>query len=650
MAAAVGSDTARPMCGICGYVGEEGTRADRHVIERMAGTLRPRGPDDAGFYIDGPVALGMRRLAIVDVLGGRQPIANEDETICVICNGEIYNQNDLRRDLAARGHRFRTRSDVEVIVHLYEEHGPDAIYHLNGMFALAIWDQRRGRLLLARDRMGQKPLYWCRLGSGLAFASEPKALLAHPELSFALDLYSLSRYLFYEYVPAPWSIYRGMYKLPRGHYLIYEQGRLTLRKYWDGWTACRLDFCAPVTARSPEEAAEFLWEHLCQSVRSQLMSDVPLGAFLSGGIDSGAVVAAMRAAGGDSADIQTFTIGFTEPSFDESQYARLIANAFHTEHHEEIFSIQHLLSLLPDVAAYLDEPFGDASVLPTHLLSRFARQRVTVCLAGDGGDELFAGYPTFQAERVAAWTRRLPRRSQVLAKGLAQLLPVDHRDFSLDFIVRQFVRGWGTCAALTHQRWLGSFSWAEQQQILDPAVVRMLEGFNPEEEHCALAEQVRSPDPINQLLALYQETYLAEDILTKADRASMATSLEVRAPFMDPCVVKLANSLPGPWKLRGCTGKWILKQALRRVLPRITLKRKKKGFGIPVAQWLSGELRSMAASLLAPDRLRRQRLFRPEAVSRLLHEHWAHRANHRKQLWTLLMFQLWWDQYGARLV
>jgi asparagine synthase (glutamine-hydrolysing) len=628
------------MCGICGFVNAEGRPADRATIEAMTATLRRRGPDDAGYYVGGPAALGMRRLSIIDLDTGRQPIANEMQTAWVILNGEIYNYGELRRELETRGHVFRTRSDTEVIVHLYEELGERCVERLNGMFAIAVWDEPRQRLFLARDRMGQKPLYWTRVGAGLAFASEPKSLLAHPAVPCELDRRSLCRYLLYEYVPAPASIFAGIQKLERAHRLIYENGSVRQEAYWDAFGA------SDAVPASLDEAAGEFWERFRESVRSQLVSDVPLGVFLSGGIDSAAVVAAMR----DWLPpdrIETFTIGFEDSTYDEVPFARAVAGYFGTRHREETFSVDRMLEVLPDVADYLDEPFGDASVLPTYMLSRFARQYVTVALGGDGGDELLAGYPTFLADRAAALFRRLPRRLQHAIEGVAGWLPVRHGNFSFDFKVRQFLRGAARPPLLAHQLWIGSFHAAEQRALLSGELRAECDGFDPEAEHLRLCERLPGDDLVAQLTALYSKTYLAEDILTKADRASMAASLEVRAPFLDPGLVQFLTRLPSDWKLHGRETKRVLRRALRGRVPDVVLRRTKKGFGIPVARWLCGPLRELAGDVLGESRLRAQGWFDPAAVRRLLDEHWAGRHNHRKGLWTLIMFQLWHDAYGS---
>lgn len=624
------------MCGIAGFVNREGQGADRAVVERMTATLSHRGPDGAGTYCSGPVALGHRRLSIIDVAGGAQPMSNEDDRIWVAYNGELYNELELRSALEARGHRYRTISDTESLVHLYEEEGLDFVSRLNGMFALAIWDEPRQRLILARDRMGQKPLYYAELpGGGLAFGSEPKAVLQHPEVGRALDHRNLERYLFYEYLPAPHSIWSGLRKLPRGHLLVWEGGKFRLSRYWESPRPVPESMAEPFHI-----VADRFWSIFRDAVGRHRRSDVPLGVFLSGGVDSSSVAAAICEIE-PAKNVHTFSIGFEDPSFDESGHARAVARHLGTDHHERTFSVAQVYELLPEVATWLDEPFGDASILPTHLLSRFARSEVKVVLGGDGADELLAGYPTFTAERAAGLFRQLPRPARALAVAAVGRLPVDHRNFSLDFKLKQFLRGAAEPLPLAHQRWLGSFSGTEIENVL-------VNGgqVDVESEHLALADTLAiGLDPLTRSLALYQETYLPEDILTKVDRASMACGLEVRAPFLDATLVDAVQQMPASFKYGRNQTKRLLKSAVSGRLPASILGRPKKGFGIPVARWLRGPLAPLLDRLLAPGRLKRQGLFRPEVVARRIREHQSGACDHRKPLWTLLMFQLWHEQW-----
>ncbi len=630
---------------MCGRAGCVAPRAiDEALLHRLTGALAHRGPDAEGFYVspDRRIGLGHRRLSIIDLTTGQQPMSNEDGTVWVILNSEIYNFPALRTDLEHRGHRFATASDTEVIVHGYEEWGDDCVSRLNGMFAFAVYDQRAERLLLARDRFGKKPLHYTSVGDEFLFASEIKSLLVHPRVSRALDLQALSRYLVYEYVPNPHSIFSGIRKLPPAHRLSYDlrTRELRLSRYWD------LEF-RPDRSCDVRAAALELRDRLREAVRCRLMSDVPLGVFLSGGVDSSAVVALMAELM-PPRDIKTFTIAFREKSFDESPHARRVARLFGTDHHEQQFDVRAMLAALPDVIGFLDEPFADASLLPTYLLSRFARTAVTVALGGDGGDEMFAGYPTFAASRYARWYERAPAPVRAAVARFADALPASTRNFSFDFKLRQFLKGIPHPEPRRTQVWLGSFDPDELNGLLSEEVKAQHDGFD------ALADLDRLPeaaaiagaDWLAKLIYQYATTYLTDDILVKADRASMACSLEVRAPLLDYTLAEFLAGLPSSFKMRGRAGKYLLKRALSDRLPADLLRRPKKGFGIPIAEWLKHDLSALARDALAVERLRKQGLFNPQWAQRLLREHQEGRRNHRKQLWTLLVFELWAERFG----
>jgi asparagine synthase (glutamine-hydrolysing) len=578
----------------------------------------------------------MRRLAVIDVAHGQQPMSNEDGSITVVFNGELYNYPELRERLLARGHRLETHSDPEVLPHLYEEYGEDFVRHLAGMFAVALWDAKTRKLVLARDRMGEKPLYYGTFAGQLVWGSELKCLLAHPAVSRRLSLPALARYLQLEYVPAPHAILEGVRKLPPAHVLVAEGGATRVSPYW------RLD----LTPRpDPGEAAALagLEDHLERAVKQCLLADVPLGVFLSGGIDSSTVAAlAARHVQG----LNTFSIGFEDKSFDESDHARLVAKHLGTRHHEELLSPARLLELLPTLTALLDEPFGDASVLPTYLLSAFARRSVTVALGGDGGDELLAGYPTYQAEKLASW---LPGPAAGLAGTLgyavARHLPVNPNNLSFDFKLKRFTGSLGRPPLERHLRWLGSYTPEEQGALFTRDVRAALAGDDLYDQDRAVWARSAALDPTARVLHLDASTYLPDDILFKVDRASMATSLETRAPLLDHQLVEYVAGLPTHYKLRGMTTKYLLKQAARPLLPAQILDRPKKGFGIPVAKWLKAELRGPMLDLLSPERVRAAGLFEPATVERLVREHLDGRHDHRKLLWTLLMFEWWRESY-----
>jgi asparagine synthase (glutamine-hydrolysing) len=634
------------MCGIAGYVNLDPSRpADAGLVRAMTDALVHRGPDDEGFHVQGEVALGMRRLAIIDLQTGQQPISNEDGSIWIVFNGEVYNYRELREDLISRGHRFRTRSDTEVLVHLYEERGDDFLSAINAMAALALWDGGQRRLLLARDRLGKKPLHYALTPEAFVFGSEIKALLRHPAVGAEIDPDSVARYLVHEYVPCPGTIYRGVRKLRPGHVGIFEAGRFTERPYWDMPASPGPE---TVTAAAPPAAQveETIRQTLLEAVKCRLMSDVPLGVFLSGGIDSTSIVACMsRLAPGS---VRSFSVAFKEPSFDESVHFREVARHFGTQHEERLLTPGDLLDILPALASTIDEPLGDASILPTWLLSRFTREKVTVALGGDGGDELLAGYPTYQAHRLAGLYERLPAalRSRLI-EPLVRRLPVSRRNISLDFKAKKFISGAGLPPAVRNQTWLGAFSGSEALSVLGKDLRGTLATTDLFDEARRHMDRAPAPDLLGKLLYVDLKMYLQDGILVKVDRASMACSLEVRAPLLDYRFVELIGRLPTSWKLRGMTTKHIFKRAMEPWLPPGIIGRPKKGFGIPVAEWLRGPLRGMMLDLLAPGRLERQGILDAATVATLIRDHLEGRRDNRKPIWTLLMLQVWKDNWGG---
>ena len=632
------------MCGICGVAGA-GAGDGGELVRRMCTAMLHRGPDDEGaIHLDG-VTLGMRRLSIIDLEGGHQPIHNEDSTVWVVQNGEIYNHLQLRGELVVAGHGFSTQSDTEVLVHGYEQWGEGLLERLNGMFAFALLDRPRGLLMLARDRMGIKPLHYAIDGRRLVFASELKALLCDPALRRGIDPVALDQYLAMEFVPSPGSIVQGIRKVPPGHALMWStaDGSHRLRRYWAPDLA-EGERDAP--ARSLADHCEELRAVLRESVRKELISDVPLGVFLSGGIDSSAVTAMMCGLG---RDVQSFSVGFAEHSFDEAPYARQVAGYLGTEHRELTLEPAMLLGLIPRLPDLLDEPLGDASIIPTYLLSEFTRRHVKVALGGDGGDELFAGYPTMQAHRLAAYYRRAPR---LLREGLIEpavrRLPVSRDNLSFDFRAKRFVGGAAYPVAQRHQRWMGSFNADERAAVLSAEVRAHLAAGDRDDPVAAIFDGSGPRDPLNQVLLMDMRLYLENDILVKLDRASMMASLEGRVPLLNNDFVDYATRLPIGLKLRGLRSKFLLKRALRGVLPSSILNRPKKGFGIPVADWFRGPLKEQMQSVLSPERIARKGFFDPAAVTRLIRDHLDGRHDNRKQLWTLFAFELWHDGYVAR--
>jgi asparagine synthase (glutamine-hydrolysing) len=634
------------VCGICGIAVRGGGEVRADVLDAMCESMTHRGPDDRGALVTDGVGLAMRRLSIIDLAGGHQPIANEDGSAWIVFNGELYNYRELREPLQAAGHRFATESDTEVVLHAYEEWGDDFLPRLNGMFGLAIWDRRRARLVLARDRVGIKPLHYTRVDDRLLFASEVKALLADPQVPRRVDPEALADYLALEYVPSPRSMLAGVHKLPPGHVLTWRQadGAIDVRRWWD------VDLAAgerpPERRVGLETRAAELREALREAVRRELVADVPLGVFLSGGIDSSAVAAMMSEL--TPGNVRSFSIGFADPSFDESGHARRVAMHLGTVHRELVLEPRMLEELVPRVSELLDEPMADASIIPTYLLSRFTREHVKVALGGDGGDELLAGYPTLIAHRLAQPYGVLPgfvRRG--LVPAAVRRLPVSMNNISFDFKARRFVAGAGLPVGERHVRWMGSFAAEAVPGLLAPELATTLRRPPAEAivaEHLA-AQPLRRE--LNRVLYLDMKLYLENDILVKLDRASMMASLEARVPLLNAGFVDHVARLPLDVKLRGLRSKYLLKRALRGVLPDEILNRPKKGFGIPVAKWFRGPLRELLLDTLHQDRVRREGFFQWPAVERLLREHLEGRADHRKELWTLFIFQRWHETWVA---
>ena len=628
------------MCGITGWIKLDENDASPNsqaVLHSMCERIVHRGPDSEGIWTDDRVALGMRRLSIIDLKTGDQPVFNEDRSVIAMQNGELYNYREVRSDLEKRGHKFTTQTDTEIIPHLYEEYGEAFVEHINGMFAIALWDSARKRLILARDRFGEKPLYYGVFDGKLVYASEPKSILVHPSVKAELDLDALRHYLSFDYVPAPMSIYKGIYKLPAAHILIVENGEVRTRRYWN------LDFHKNGNVPSIEKAASELRELLSDAVRMRLVSDVPLGILLSGGIDSSTVAA--FATQHATEKVKTFSIGFEEDSFDESRYARLVAKHLNTEHFEDRLSAEKAGDLISEIGQWLDEPLSDGSLIPTYLLARFVRQHVTVALGGDGGDELFAGYPMYVAHKMAAVYGAVPgflRRGVI--EPVVNALPVSTSNMSFDYKAKRFVRASHLDPVARHHTWFGSFSIEQQQDLLTREIISQTSGDIYRGARDTL-NLIDSTNEIERMQFLDINFYMAEDILTKVDRAAMAVSLETRAPFLDPRVGQFAASIPVDYKLRGRKGKYILKQAVKDLLPREILSRPKKGFGIPIAEWLKGRLNPLLHDMLAPHKLNQQGIFNAERVQRLIREHESNAASHHKELWTLLVFQLWYDNF-----
>jgi asparagine synthase (glutamine-hydrolysing) len=631
------------MCGIVGIADLSGRRSDFAAIGRaMRDMLTHRGPDEAGERTDGPVWLGSRRLSIIDVASGHMPMGNEDGTVWTVYNGEIYNFPALRAELEAAGHRFRTRCDTEIVVHAFEEWGTACVERFNGMFALAVHDVANRRLFLARDRMGEKPLHYVWDGGLFLFASEIKALTRHPDVSRRIDPLAVSKYLTFEYVPAPHAIFQGVRKLEPGHWLLLdlEDRRLEIRQYWD------LPLLDDAPQYKPEEdyAAELL-ERLSEATRIRLVSDVPIGVFLSGGVDSSSVAA--LAARHHSGPLEAFTIGFSDPSFDETNWSEIAARATGVVHHVERCELERVLPEIPEIMATLDEPLGDASYVPTFLLSRFARKRLTVALSGDGGDDILAGYPTFPSLKLIRYYSIFPSELRQVINRVAGWLPVSLTNISFDFKIKQMLRGAGVANEIMFLHWMGSFTEGEKRGLLGPAVRTAIGNANAFEDVLDHIKRSNLRNDLERMLYLCAKLYLQDDILVKVDRASMANSLEVRSPFLDHTLVEFVSRVPTRLKLNRLTTKYVLKRAVSGLLPRQLVRRAKKGFGLPVGRWINDGLGPLVDAALAPERLRREELFDADFVSDLLAAHRAGRRDNRKLLWTLFAFQTWRERWAA---
>src|SRR5919197_54624 len=624
------------MCGIGGVLYRDRERAvRREVLERMCRSILHRGPDDEGIFVDRNVGLGMRRLNVIDLVTGHQPISNEDGHIWIVFNGEIYNYRDLREELEKKGHRFATNTDTKTIVHAYEEYGIDCIENFNGMFAFAIWDRRDQTLVLARDRLGVKPLYYFLNDDCLVFGSELKSLLEVPEVPKSLDHEALDCFFTFEYVPAPLSIFKGIMKLPAGHILILKNGECSLHRYWD------LRFRR--LAGSEEDLGEALYDLLSDSVRLRLISDVPLGAFLSGGIDSSAIVYLMRERTGQP--VKTFSIGFDDPSYNELEYARTVADQLGTEHYE--LNIRpDAVRLVEDLVRYLDEPFADVSIFPTYLVSRLAREHVTVVLSGDGGDELFAGYDWYIADRLARYYRRLPvvARTRWIPWAIGRIPPAARKKGFINKLKR-FVEGSVLPEALQHFRWSVFLDDDGMNCLYSKQLKESLTPNMTATRWTEYLEAFQEADPLWQQQFADIKTYLADDILVKVDRMSMANSLEARTPFLDYRLVEFAAALPSELKLKGLKSKYLFKKCMSSRLPRCVVRRKKEGFRIPMKNWLKQELHPMMQDVLSPERIRRRGFFDHSYVERLKKDHLEGTVNYSHQLWSLMMFEIWHDSY-----
>jgi asparagine synthase (glutamine-hydrolysing) len=626
------------MCGIAGIVSAAvDDRIEASTVHRMCQAIIHRGPDDEGTFVKDGTGLGMRRLSIIDLSGGHQPVFNEDRTVWVVFNGEIYNFPELRADLEKRGHRFYTNTDTEVIVHLYEDLGAGCVDRLRGMFAFALYDERRKKLLIARDRFGKKPLHYALSRNRLFFGSEIKSILAvAPELA-EVNNEALLQYMYFGYVPDPLTAFLPIQKLPPGYLLEFEGGQIRTRQYWD------LPQYSTHQPKSEEECLEELERRLAEAVRIRLISDVPLGALLSGGIDSSTVVALMARA--SSKPVKTFSIGFSHDDFDEAHYARMVAKKFGTDHHEMVVE-PNVLETVETLSRSLEEPFGDSSMLPTYYVSCMARKHVTVALSGDGGDEIFAGYDRYGIHLRRQIFERVPQSVwRLYREHVYPRLPHDMRGKKFSYNVslpwrERYVDGISFVPSFERDMPL----WSDEFR-------QSLSSYGkPEDVMYRYFEQAPANDPVSQMLYVDTKTYMVADILTKVDRMSMATSLEVRVPILDHLFVEWATGLPVEWKLRGGVQKYILRKLAERVgVPREAIYRPKRGFALPLVHWMRNELKDLIITILLEPKTMQRGYFNPAGVRQLLDEHFRGRRDHSGRIWRLLMFELWHRNFLERI-
>jgi asparagine synthase (glutamine-hydrolysing) len=632
------------MCGICGQISFDARTVQPGTLSRMNARLAHRGPDEEGSYFspDGKVGLAMRRLRVIDLSTGSQPIFNETGEIAVVFNGEIYNYLELREELLRAGHAFKTRSDTETIVHAYEEWGLNALERLNGMFAIALWDARTGKLILARDRMGIKPFYYRQTEDGVRFASEIKALLADPDCPRDLDLHALDDYFSLLYIPGPRTAFRDIRKLDPGCALVCDSKTRSVRihRYWE----------RPLPDPSANDRG---WSHyretldglLKDAVRLQLRSDVPNGVFLSSGLDSATL--AWYASQVSASPIQTFTIHFPEESYSEKDGARAVSERCGTRHHE-IAVDPDIREVVRKTADFFDEPFADNSAIPTYLLCQFAKKNITVALSGEGGDELFGGYPTYLATAWAPKYRALPGPLRAAVSALVHRLPVSWDRLSWDYKLKQFVYGADHPAGRDHFSWKEIFSEAEKKNLYAPGFFAAKAGRDGFESFRKILETLGGKTDLESLLFLDQKTYLLDQFLVKSDRMSMAHALEVRVPILDHRIVEFAAGMPAKYKLKGLTTKWALRELMKGRLPEEILSGAKKGFSPPIPGWIAGPLRPFMEEVLSPESVGKSGLLNPEAVSRLMEEHFSRKRDHHRRLWAVMNFVLWHDRWVLR--
>lgn len=624
------------MCGICGTYG----LTDKDLLSRMCGSLSHRGPDDEGHYYGSVVMLGMRRLKVIDLNTGNQPIFNEDRSIAVVYNGEIYNYQDNREFLEGKGHKFYTHSDTETIIHLYEEFGDNCVERLRGMFAFALWDTKSERLILSRDRVGIKPLYYYLKDGVLIFASELKALLQSPQIKKEINFRALHDYLTYMCVPAPDTIFQDIYKLEPGYMIICEHGKVEIKRYWD--VCSQIDISGGLFK---DEAAisEKMYALILESIKSHLISDVPLGVFLSGGLDSSSIVAITSEI--LNRPVKTFSIGYEDDYYNELDNARLVAKRYGTDHHEYIVGPTSIKDI-QEILYFFDEPFADSSAIPTYYVSKYARQNVTVALSGDGGDELFGGYGNYKADKIGLVYKKIPASIRNgLIPAITDIIP-DAADYlSTKARLKKILSISGMSSEESHVFWLSCFSDEAKRELYSDIRLKMLLDTNSLDRYIRYFDVYDMTDFINSCIYVDIKTVLPNDYLTKVDRMSMANSLEVRVPFLDHKLLEFAMSISSKYKLKGLTTKYLLKKMMKDKLPEEIIKGRKKGFSIPLSRWFREDFSVLIKEFISEDIIRNRGYFNYEFIERLAAEHLSGKKDNSKQLWTLICLEIWYRRF-----
>ena len=634
------------MCGIAGFTSFTNTNYDKeNTLAQMLKAIEHRGPDGHGSYHDAGINLGHRRLSIVDLEGGAQPLFSEDKKLCIVFNGEIYNYVELRNQLSKQGINLQTTSDTEVIIHLYRKYGTDFLKHLNGMFAIALWDKDQEQLIIARDRMGEKPIYYQYNNDEFIFSSELKSLVKNPLINKEISPVGLNKYLTYEYIPAPHTIFESIKKVEPGELIVVKKGSINKSFFWQH---PHYDFTKGDIYGDEKQVLGQLEELMTDSIRMRLQADVPVGVLLSGGIDSSLVTAI--AAKQSKSKVKSFSIYFDEASYDESKFIERMVKEYDLEHHHQTLQAKDMLGIFDKLGGIMDEPMSDPSIVPTYFLSKMTSQHVKTVLGGDGADELFAGYPTYVANKliqiynVIPYDIRTPLTNFV-KDSLGKLLPVSSKNVSLDFKLQQFFRGAGVVSEIRFFKWMGGFLENEKKAVFNDEYNQTLLGHFPYDDINRYLSRTNAQNELERLLYLSQKLYLNDDILHKVDRASMQNSLEVRAPFLDHRIVEFSSQLPERYKLKGFSKKHILKQLAFKHLPKEIITRPKKGFGIPITQWLKEDLKAPMLDLLSKESLDKQGIFSHSDIKVLIDQHLDGKANNRKLLWNLMCFQLWYREF-----